>query len=132
MSHEIMNHALSRASIFALIASLLLYSFAVYAFSKPLSRLAMISIKTVTPSMDLAWHPPASSWITDLDSVVNGTGTYGFYFNGSQLPHGVDYASTYNYCQMPRVRSQEYSVPPKNYELIYVELVRALPHDPAS
>lgn len=72
------------------------------------------------------WHPPNSTWITHLDDVINGTGVHGFIFNGSQLPDGVPYG-TYNWCNMPHVRTSEYPrVSSDEYQLEYVEVVSAL------
>lgn len=71
------------------------------------------------------WHPPNSTWITHLDDVINGTGVHGFIFNGSQLPDGVPYG-TYNWCNMPHVRTSEYPrVSSDEYQLEYVEVVSA-------
>lgn len=73
-------------------------------------------------SVGLTWHPPNSSWINDLGSVINGTGIHGFIFNSSDLPSGVSYGS-YNWCNMPHVRRQEYPVASREYKLQYVEVV---------
>lgn len=72
-------------------------------------------------SIDLSWHEPKKSWINDLGKVLNGTGTYGFAFHGSQLPVGTPYG-TYNWCNMPHVRSQEYPSVGEDYELQFVEV----------
>ncbi|EXJ95888.1 hypothetical protein A1O1_01013 [Capronia coronata CBS 617.96] len=71
---------------------------------------------------DLDWHPPSKTSINDLGSVINGTGIYGFIFNSSTTPATSGYG-TYNWCNMPHVRRQEYVVPPKDYKLEYVELI---------
>ncbi|CBX94805.1 hypothetical protein IAQ61_009463 [Plenodomus lingam] len=71
--------------------------------------------------VDLNWHAPKKSWINDLDQVINGTGTNGFVFSASQLPSGVQYG-TYNWCNMPHVRREEYKKAPDDYELVYVEV----------
>lgn len=93
----------------------------------------MPSVKKVVPllwvplataqndSIDLGWHAPKKSWINDLGQVLNGTGTNGFLFNASQLPAGTPYG-TYNWCNMPHVRSQEYPRASKDYKLQYVEV----------
>ncbi|KAG9789854.1 hypothetical protein ABEF93_005869 [Exophiala dermatitidis] len=73
-------------------------------------------------SVDLSWHAPNKTNINDLSQVVNGTGIYGFIFNTSTTPATSGY-STYNWCNMPHVRKQEYVVPPKEYKLEYVELI---------
>lgn len=95
--------------------------------------LSMPSVKNVIPllwiplvtaqnnSIDLGWHAPKRSWINDLGQVINGTGTNGFLFNSSQLPAGIPY-ETYNWCNMPHVRAQEYPKVGKEYKLQYVEV----------
>jgi hypothetical protein len=54
--------------------------------------------------------------------VLNGTGTNSFVFNSSQLPVGTPYG-TYNWCNMPHVRAQEYPRASEEYELVYVEVL---------
>jgi hypothetical membrane protein len=71
--------------------------------------------------VDLGWYAPKKSWINDLGQVLNGTGTNGFLFNGSQLPVGVQYG-TYNWCNMPHVRKEEYVKAGNEFELVYVEV----------
>lgn len=95
--------------------------------------LSMPSIKNATPllwvslasaqnaSLDLGWYSAKKSWINDLGKVLNGTGTNGFVFNGSQLPAGTPYG-TYNWCNMPHVRPQEYPRASEEFELQYVEV----------
>lgn len=85
----------------------------------PSSWLPSAALQTAT--IDLQWHAPNKSWINDLDKVMNGTGTNGFVFNGSALPSGAKYG-TYNWCNMPHVRRQEYPVPDDVYKLEYVEV----------
>jgi hypothetical protein len=93
----------------------------------------MISPKAILPllwvpivaagnaSVNLDWHAPKKSWINDLDQVLNGTGTNGFVFSGSQLPAGTPYG-TYNWCNMPHVRREEYPRASAEYKLQYVEV----------
>lgn len=71
--------------------------------------------------VDLGWYPPKKSWINSLDQVLNSTGTHGFVFNSSQLPAGVPYG-TYNWCNMPHVRREEYVKAADEFELVYVEV----------
>lgn len=71
--------------------------------------------------VDLSWHAPKKSWINDLGRVLNSTGTNGFVFNSSQLPVGVNYG-TYNWCNMPHVRKEEYVKADEEFELVYVEV----------
>jgi hypothetical protein len=72
-------------------------------------------------TVDLKWYAPKKSWINDLGQVLNNTGTNGFVFNSSQLPAGTPYGS-YNWCNMPHVRAQEYPRVNKEYEVVYVEV----------
>ena len=72
-------------------------------------------------TVDLKWHAPKKSWVNDLGQVLDGTGTNGFVFNSSQLPTGTQYG-TYNWCNMPHVRAQEYPKASDEFELAYVEV----------
>ena len=67
------------------------------------------------------WHAPTEWEVNDLDKALNSEGTYGFIFNSSKTPDSR--YGTYNYCNMPHVRSREYVKPDDEYELQYVELV---------
>lgn len=71
---------------------------------------------------DLTWRAPNQTMINNLTTVINGTGIYGYIFNSSLTPSTVPY-STYNWCNMPHVRKQEYVVPDDDFELQYVEVV---------
>ncbi|KAL5115918.1 hypothetical protein ACEQ8H_006140 [Pleosporales sp. CAS-2024a] len=73
-------------------------------------------------AVDLTWHAPKKSWINDLAQVLSGTGTNGFVFNSSQLLSGTKYG-TYNWCNMPHVRAQEYPRASADYQLAYVEVI---------
>ncbi|KAL1897917.1 hypothetical protein Sste5346_003769 [Sporothrix stenoceras] len=77
--------------------------------------------------------PPGSPWyaprVSDLNNLSvalspQTKGVYGFLFNDSTTPDGVPYG-TYNWCNMPHVRADEYVVPPAEQKrsLVYVELV---------
>jgi acid phosphatase len=72
-------------------------------------------------TIDLSWHAPKKTWINDLNRVLNDTGTNGFQFNGSVLRDGVPYG-TYNWCNMPHVRREEYPKASDEYTLQYVEV----------
>ena len=74
-----------------------------------------------TPMADLNWYAPNATAVTDLSQVINGTGTFGFIFNTSHTPDS-EYG-TYNWCNMPHVRPQEYIVPSSDYKLQYVEVI---------
>ncbi|KIW01349.1 uncharacterized protein PV09_07121 [Verruconis gallopava] len=118
--------AVSKVATFIGIGSILLYLSLAYRYRLPGLASALqhplIRGSTKMASVDLSWHPPAASWITDLTEVVNGTGVHGFIFNSSSLPANVPYA-TYNWCNMPHVRREEYVVPSVDYQLEYVELI---------
>ncbi|KIW15986.1 hypothetical protein PV08_06037 [Exophiala spinifera] len=73
-------------------------------------------------SVDLGWHAPNETHVNNLDFVVNGTGANGFIYNTSVTPATAGY-STYNWCNMPHVRQQEYVKAPEGYKLEYVELI---------
>lgn len=76
-----------------------------------------------TAAVDLGWYAPSQTLINNLTHVASNTttGVYGFIFNSSTTPD--DEYGTYNWCNMPHVRAQEYVVPSDEYELAYVELV---------
>ncbi|XP_014552515.1 hypothetical protein COCVIDRAFT_110079 [Bipolaris victoriae FI3] len=84
--------------------------------------LASIATSVSATEVDLGWYPPKKSWINNLDQILNGTGTNGFIFNSSQLPAGVEYG-TYNWCNMPHVRKEEYVKADDEFELVYVEVI---------
>ncbi|OAP58129.1 hypothetical protein AYL99_07219 [Fonsecaea erecta] len=75
-----------------------------------------------TTSVDLTWHPPNATNVNNLTFVVNGTGINGFIFNSSITPASVTY-STYNWCNMPHTRRQEYPRVDQGYTLEYVEII---------
>lgn len=76
----------------------------------------------VSSTVDLAWYPPKNISVGSLASAINGTGIYGFIFSSSQTPSSLPY-STYNWCNMPHVRREEYVKPSSEYRLQYVELI---------
>ena len=84
--------------------------------------LALPLITTPAPYIDLGWYAPSSTEVNNLTAVIEGHGVFGFLFNGSTAPTDVPY-DTYNWCNMPRVRAQEYIRAPPEYKLKYVELV---------
>lgn len=90
-------------------------------FALLIGSLASAATVPKNSSVDLGWYAPKKSWINDLGQVLNGTGTHGFVFSGSQLPAGVKYG-TYNWCNMPHVRKEEYPKASEEYELVYVEV----------
>lgn len=72
-------------------------------------------------AVDLSWHPPAQSLINNLTNVVSTTGVYGFIYSTSVTP--ASQYGVYNWCNMPHVRKDIYTVAPSEYELVYVELI---------
>lgn len=119
------NALLSSTAIALCVFSVLLYSLNSYKFAFPARVLAIsksFSNPTGTMAVNLSWFPPSSSWVTNLGNVINGTGVYGFIFNSSTDPPGTPYG-TYNWCNMPHVRPQEYKKADAEYKLEYVELV---------
>lgn len=87
------------------------------------SLLEAQSDNTYNSSLDGLWYPPISNPINDLNTVINGTGVYGFIFNGSYSPVSNDYYGGYDYCNMPHVNQVQYLKPLENYTLEYVEVV---------
>jgi acid phosphatase len=76
---------------------------------------------TVNGTVDVNWYAPNATQINNLNSVLSTSGVYGFIFNSSQTPNS-EYG-TYNWCNMPHVRCQEYPKASDEYELQYVEVV---------
>jgi hypothetical protein len=74
-----------------------------------------------TSIVDLSWHAPNATSINDLSQVINGTGVYGFIYNGSSTSEN-EYG-VYNWCNMPHVRPTEYKRASSEYKLQYVEVV---------
>lgn len=122
-----MHHALSRVAVVLCALSALWYIFTMYRFglSAPViavSKSFWPSSMSTNSSVNLAWHAPSNSWVTNLNDVINKTGVYGFIFDSSTNPPGTPYG-TYNWCNMPHVRPQEYKKVDSEYQLEYVELV---------
>nr|XP_023907927.1 uncharacterized protein LOC112019643 [Quercus suber] len=69
-------------------------------------------------TVDLDWHAPLQSQINNLQTVINGTGVYGFIFNSSQAP-----LDTYDWCNMPHTNPATYTRPDNSYKLEYVEVI---------
>lgn len=115
-----MHNAVSKLSVCFCTFSVFLYAILVYAYVDPVGYTLSSINKDTMSGISLNWFAPSSSWITDLATVINGTGTYGFRFDGSLPPAN----GQYSYCNMEHVRPQDYQVPDKSkYELTYVEVV---------
>lgn len=54
---------------------------------------SVVSHPSNTP-LDLSWHAPPSTKVSDLNSVVNGTDVWGFVFNSSMTPAGLPYCKS--------------------------------------
>ena len=122
-----MHHALSRVAIVLCALSAFLYTFTAYLFGLSYPAIATFqsfrsSSMSTNFSVNIAWHAPSDTWATSLNDVINGTGVNGFIFNSSNNPPGSPYG-TYNWCNMPHVRPQEYKKVDSEYLLEYVELV---------
>jgi hypothetical protein len=67
-----------------------LYSFpALFSFASAVSAAPSATASSTT--LDLSWHAPPSTEVSDLKSVINGTDVYGFIFNSSKTPAGLPY-----------------------------------------
>lgn len=110
--------------VFALLANMM-WASGLVAQLPVISRVkatAAAAASCVSPSVDISWYPSPKSDINSLDSLEDSHGVYGFVFNGSTNPAGTMYG-TYNWCNMPHVRSQEYQKTSIDYKLEYVEVV---------
>ena len=67
------------------------------------------------------WHAPAQTHVNNLTSALTETGVYGFIYDSSHTPD--ESYGTYNWCNMPHVRRQEYVKPGSEFKLQYVEVV---------
>jgi hypothetical protein len=113
---EIMRRILSARLLALCAVTLLIYTILKYAASSQSGQMSTMT----SNGIDIGWYPPSASWITDIDQVVNGEGTFDFRYGG----HDPFISGQYSYCDMERVRPGSYIIPPKNeYELIYVEVV---------
>lgn len=87
-----------------------------------LAFVAASSAQSHNSSVAQSYHAPSKTDVNDLDRVLTASGVYGFIFNTSQTPGDVPYR-TYNWCNMPHVRKEEYIVAPSEYQLKYVEII---------
>ncbi|KAH6856151.1 histidine acid phosphatase [Chaetomium sp. MPI-CAGE-AT-0009] len=72
-------------------------------------------------TVDLSWHAPKQTQLNNLTAVVDGDGVYGFIYNSSDTPDEI--YGVYNWCNMPHVRKKEYAKAPREYELVFVEVI---------
>ena len=85
------------------------------------SRQPFAASPIVNGTTDTNWYAPNATQINNLNNVLNASGVYGFIFNSSQTPNSK--YGTYNWCNMPHARRQEYPKASDEYELQYVEVV---------
>ena len=105
------------AQIFALFTEML------WSFQRSVvAMLPILSSAIAAASVDVSWYAPNQTLVNSLASAINGSGVYGFVFNSSTIPAGVPYGS-YNWCNMPHVRRQEYPSAASGYTLKYVEVI---------
>jgi hypothetical protein len=81
------------------------------------------SAQEVQADVDVAWYAPSRQNVNNLTHVLETNGVWGFIYNSSHTPDS-DYG-TYNWCNMPHVRSKEYVKAAEGFELQYVEVVRS-------
>ncbi|KAG9711380.1 phosphoglycerate mutase-like protein, partial [Aureobasidium melanogenum] len=94
-----------------------------YLYSLPVLFSFASVVSSTNTTVDLSWHPPPSTKVSDLQYVINSTGVFGdFIFNSSTTPAGLPY-STYNWCNMPHVRSTEYPKVNSSYKLQYIHVI---------
>ena len=112
--------------VLLLVTAVVLSISMLYAMLRPPLALSLATMgfsTTATAAADTSWYPPRNWSVNSLSSAINDTGTYGFIFNSSSTPSSVPYP-TYNWCNMPHVRRQEYVRAPEGYTLRYVELIQ--------
>ncbi|KAK6347013.1 hypothetical protein TWF696_007103 [Orbilia brochopaga] len=135
MSMTVSSHPAPRrrlvfiAVVLVLFSSVCMYLYLVGLLSQLSSSVAPVSAsgqsqRASPPSQLLArqWYAPASTWINNLTSVLHDSGVHGFIFNASAPPPSAE-PSQYNWCNMPHVNPQTYSTPPRQFELVYVEVI---------
>ncbi len=103
-----MNNAFLVASAISLSIAVFaaLFAFQVVMFSRvyilPLFVLAIAtseaqSTNGTATNVSLSWYAPDASQINNVKSIINGTGVYGFAFNGSQVASSNTYYGGYNW-----------------------------------
>jgi hypothetical protein len=113
-----MHYVSSTFSFIICMGAIFLYAFLVYGYS---ASIRIPSRSTMQPpSIDIGYYAPNATWITDLTTVINGTGTYGLLFEDHISPNSGEYS----YCNMGHVDPKDYVVPNTDeFELVYVEVV---------
>jgi hypothetical protein len=85
---------------------------------------ASLARPSYVTAVDLSWHAPSATALNNLTDVIGSVGVYGFIYNNTAL--GAGEYGTYDWCNMPHVRTTEYQKPPAEYRLKYVEVVSAV------
>lgn len=62
-----------------------------YLYSFPILFSFASVVSSSNTTVDLSWHAPPSTNVSNLQSVINGTGVWGFVFNSSTTPAGLPY-----------------------------------------
>ena len=65
-----------------------------YLYSFPVLFSFASAVSASNATVDLSWHAPPSTKVSDLKSVINGTDTWGFVFNSSKTPAGLPYCKS--------------------------------------
>jgi len=65
-----------------------------YLYSLPVLFSFASAVSASNATVDLSWHAPPSTKVSDLKSVINGTDTWGFVFNSSKTPVGLPYCKS--------------------------------------
>ncbi|KAI4733229.1 hypothetical protein E4T50_16214 [Aureobasidium sp. EXF-12298] len=64
-----------------------------YLYSFPVLFSFASVVSSANTTVDLSWHAPPSTKVSDLQSVINSTGVFGdFIFNSSTTPAGLPYS----------------------------------------
>ncbi|KAK0437736.1 phosphoglycerate mutase-like protein [Desarmillaria tabescens] len=84
--------------------------------------LVLILLAPLVHAVNVTHYAPRSTNINNLTYVVNGTTDAPGIYNTSTTPDS-EYG-TYNWCNMPHVRVNEYVTPSSNYTLEYVEIIQ--------
>jgi hypothetical protein len=90
-------------------------------FPTALAVFGHVAPAVVAQAVDIDWYAPAKSDINNLDKVLSAKGVYGWIYDSSKTPD--DKYGTYNWCNMPHVRSKEYVKPKDEFKLQFVEVV---------
>ena len=65
-----------------------------YLYSFPVLFSFASAVSASNTTVDLSWHAPPSTKVSDLNSVINSTDVWGFIFNSSKTPAGLPYCKS--------------------------------------